>query len=352
MKKWFFLFTFLICIYASVGRTAFARIYYPVSGNESLSVEVEYTEEKTDSEITYNFKIYSSVQLRTSSCELYYVDSSYDSHSCVYNNQFDVKYNYLDSGEFDFMVLSAVLVLPADTDLIDNDSIRFYFSSGFDDERVEVAQCMVYATCTLSSEEEPSVTPEVTPEVTPDVTPEADPTVTPTPTPTNTPAPTPTPTPLLQLHAYVDNNKAVAEYKTGGCVPIKSIIEFYEVDRLSDSAMKIDGENFLSGAGTRSDNMEPGKWYRYKLTYIFERDGVIFERYIWSEDLTITDKELDDYNQTGNITNFRTLILFIWNDLMDLEIPIEGYHVKIRSLFLWTLIAGLGIWFYKKWNGG
>ena len=88
MKKWFFLFTILICIYASVGRTVFAEIYYPVSGNESLSVEVEYTEEKTDSEITYNFKIYSSVQLRTSSCVLYYVDSSYDSHSCVYNNQF------------------------------------------------------------------------------------------------------------------------------------------------------------------------------------------------------------------------------------------------------------------------
>ena len=130
------------------------------------------------------------------------------------------------------------------------------------------------------------------------------------------------------------------------------IIEFYEVDRLSDSVMKLDGENFLSGAGTRSDNMEPGKWYRYKLTYIFERDGVIFERYIWSEDLTITDKELDDYNQTGKITNFRTLILFIWNDLMDLEIPVEGYHVKIRSLFLWIMIAGLGIWFYKKWNGG
>lgn len=199
----------------------------------------------------------------------------------------------------------------------------------------------------------PTSTPTPRPTSTPKPTPTPKPTSTPKPTPTNTPTPTPSPTPAptLQLKAYVDNNTAVAEYYTGGCTPVKSMIEYYEVGT-GTLLSKLNSETFLSGAGTMENFMEPGKVYRYKLTYIYQHDGIQYEKFLWSDDLSIKDQELEDYRESGKITNFRTLMLYTWENIMDIDIPVEGFELKARDLFIWIMVASLAIFFWRRWNGG
>lgn len=254
--------------------------------------------------------------------------------------------------------------LPDGTDFTNYDGIYFRFFSlnndGTTETHMDLEADLVTPdptktpTPTPTTAPDPTATPEPTATTAPTATPEPSPTNTPKPTPTNTPTPTPSPTPapILRLNAYVDGNKAVAEYYTGGCTPVKSSIEYYEVDVLTDSLMKIDGETFLSGEGSRTDSMVAGKTYRYKLTYTYRRSGVQYTEEIWSGDLMIIDQELEDYRSTGQINNYRTLILYIWENLMELKIPIEGFNIKIRTLFIWIMIASLGVFFFKKWNGG
>lgn len=191
-----------------------------------------------------------------------------------------------------------------------------------------------------SSEDEPDPTPEITPEVTPDVEePDPTPEITPDPTPTSTPTPTPTEAPILELNAFVTSKDAVAQYKTGGCTPVKSTIEFYEVDTSADILTKINSEQFISGTGTMRNNMTPGKVYRYKLTYIYQRNGIQYEKFLWSDDLSIVDQELEDYRTNKKITNFRTLMLYVWEDVMALELPVEGFHISFQTFFIWIMVA-------------
>lgn len=211
------------------------------------------------------------------------------------------------------------------------------------------------ATPKPTSTPKPTATPKPDPTATPKPTstPTPKPTATPKPTPTNTPTPTPSPTPapILRLDAAANNNTAKADYYTGGCTPIKSTIEFYEIDMLTGEPMKIAGESFISGSGSRSDLMEPGKLYRYKLTYVYERSGVQFTEVLWSIDLRCVDQELEDYRERGQVNNFRTLILCIWEEFMEIGIPIDGFNLKFRSFYIWIMIAGLAVFFFKKWNG-
>ena len=95
--------------------------------------------------------------------------------------------------------------------------------------------------------------------------------------------------------------------------------------------------------------MTPGKVYRYKLTYVFLRDGIQFEKFLWSDDLTIIDEELEDYRSNKKITNFRTLMLYVWEDVFALEVPIEGFHISFQTIFIWLMIAVLIIGFIKKY---
>lgn len=198
----------------------------------------------------------------------------------------------------------------------------------------------------------PTNTPEptATPKPDPTATPEPTPTNTPVPTPTNTPTPTPSPTPapLLYLNAYIDEyDNAVAEYSTGGCTPVKSIIALYEVpDRETLGGSVVEQEVFVSGSGVMEEPAVMGKLYRYKLTYTFIQDGVQRTKFLWSDVLEVTD----DYVATGDIRNFRDLMYFIWYDLFSLDMLLEDkFSFSIKSFYLWILIAGvLLVLIFKK----
>ena len=250
-------------------------------------------------------------------------------------------------------------VLPDGTDFTEPDKIYlqwFYLLNDGTVEETEILGDVVEPTPIPTPSPKPTATSTPTPKPTVTNTPVPSPTNTPmptnTPTPTSTPTPSPTPTPELKLKAYVDNNQAVAEYYTGGCTPVKSMIEFYMIDLAANSTLKIDGETFLSGAGSRTDSMQLGKVFRYKLTYVYQRSGVQYTEEIWSGDLTLVDEELEDYRATGQVNNFRTLILWIWEEVMEINVPIEGFNLKMRNLFIWIMIASIAVVFYKKWNGG
>ena len=190
----------------------------------------------------------------------------------------------------------------------------------------------------------PTPKPTSTPTPKPTSTPTPKPTSTPTPKPTSTPTPSPTPEPELYLNAYVNNQmQAVAEYKTGGCTPVKSEIALYEVpDMYSLSGSLLERKVFLSGTGTMTEDIVEGLLYRYKLTYTFVRDGVQYSEYIWSDVLQYEDKDWESgYIATGKISTFRELMYFIWHDLFSLNLRVEDKFVfSIKAFYLWILIAG------------
>lgn len=214
----------------------------------------------------------------------------------------------------------------------------------------EVPDLSATPTPTSTPEPTPTNTPKPTPTNTPVPTPTNTPVPTPTntPIPTNTPTPTPTPGPTLELNAFVDDTIAVAQYYTGGCSPVKSIIEFYEVVETADILTRTNSETFLSGTGTMRNTMIPGKVYRYKLTYIYQRDGIQYEDFLWSQDLSIVDQELEDYRNNGKITNFRTAMICVWEQFMTLELPVEGFHISFKELFIWGMVASILLWVIYK----
>ena len=164
---------------------------------------------------------------------------------------------------------------------------------------------------------------------------------------------TPIPTPSIELKISIEEGKAVANYNTSGSTIISSSIELYEVSTLTNVDILIDEETFFSGSGTMKHLMEPGKVYKYKLCCVYEQeDGIQYEESIWSDDITIKDKEIEDYRESGKITNFRTLMLYIWENVMTLELTIEGYTVTFQQLFVFSVVAVLVVGFFKGYIGG
>lgn len=199
----------------------------------------------------------------------------------------------------------------------------------------------------------PTSTPTPKPTSTP--TPRPMPTNTPTPRPTSTPmpspsptpspTPTPTPTPALYLNAYVkDKTDAAAEYYTSGCTPVSTEVTlcwFYQ-GKQSSQYMAVATDRYISGHGSMSRPMEEGCVYKYRLDYTYERDGITVTETVWSDWL-----ERKDTPYRG-IRNFSDLMRVLWFEVFELEVPIEGYKVKLRSLVLWALIVSIVIYFVRR----
>ena len=204
---------------------------------------------------------------------------------------------------------------------------------------------------------EPTSVPTPTPSPVPTNTPvpTSTPTPTPTPRPTNTPVPTstpaptstptPTPTPELYLKAYVkDGTEAAAEYYTAGGTPVGtevSLCWFYQ-GKNSPKYMVMGTDSYLSGHGSMSRPMEDECAYKYRLDYTYEEEGVTYTKTVWSDWL---EKKEVPYR---GIRNFADLMRVIWFELFELEVPIEGFRVKLRSLVLWMLIVSAVIYFVRK----
>ena len=205
----------------------------------------------------------------------------------------------------------------------------------------------------MNPESEKQQSPKPTLTTAPTATPEPTPTNTPKPTPTNTPTPTPSPTPEaeLYLNAYVNgSDEAVAEYATGGCDSVKSVIALYEVSEKQPflDRIVVAQEVFIDGSGSMKQSIQPGKLYKYKLTYTYVIDGIQYEKYVWSDFLSI----IDDYVYDGGIRTFRDLMYFVWYDLFEIDMEVEGFNFSLKSIYLWLLIAGvMAFLIFKKLRG-
>lgn len=356
MKKYFFTLVFIffvsvtgfIQVYANVTnfRGYWSKFYYSISEVEGASYYY----------LNYTFE-YTQKYFDESKAPVIYVEKDYKYVTKVLSYSEASVRDYTDEKGNTIYYFEEVLKIP----------VRDSSGNSFvDPDKVFIALHYLELDGSSSSyslfgdliEAEPTPKPTNTPTPTPTPTNTPIPTVTPEPTPTNTPKltstpkPSPTPAPKLELNAFVSGSTAVAQYYTGGCTPVKSTIEFFEVDSLVGSLSKINSETFVSGAGTMRNSMVPGKAYRYKLTYVYNRDGVQYEDFLWSDDLVIIDQELAEYRNNGKIHNFRTLMLYTWENILEIELPIEGFHISFKSLFIWFMIAVLAIYFWRRWNGG
>lgn len=197
----------------------------------------------------------------------------------------------------------------------------------------------------------PTSTPRATntpaPTVTPRPTNTPVPTATPRPTSTPVPSPTPTPTPPpeLYLNAYVENKvNAAAEYYTSGCTPVSTEVTlcwFYQ-GKKSAQHMAVATDSYISGHGSMSRPMEEECFYKYRLDYTYESEGITYTKTVWSDWLERKDEH------DGGIRNFPDLMRVLWFEVFEMEIPIEGYRVKLRSLVLWALIVTAVIFFVRK----
>lgn len=191
----------------------------------------------------------------------------------------------------------------------------------------------------------PTATPRPTNTPVPTATPS--PTNTPvptaTPTPTSTPTPTPTPAAVLELNVYEDGSELVAEYYTGGCIPVRSSIEYHTKPDENDTGYTgmLNSKTFLSGNGVMREQMEAGYWYAYKLTYVYERDGIQHTEFIWSDWIKYEEDEYSGYFADGSIRDFKDLMNFIWFDLFELPLKAEGFQFSFKSFYMWILIAGV-----------
>lgn len=216
----------------------------------------------------------------------------------------------------------------------------------------------IEVTPTITNTSTPKPTIEVTPTITNTPTPK--PTVEVTPTITNTPTleptveatPTPVvPNPDIYINVYVSGWNVIAEYSTGGHIPISSTITLYQIYD-NGNKIAIDSETFISGDGSISININPTYNYQYKISYTYEcEDGNQYTDEEWSEILKPEDEELDNYRENPRIYNLRTLMLYIWENVMELTIPIEGFEIPIKTLFIWIIIASLLVFFYRKFSG-
>lgn len=193
----------------------------------------------------------------------------------------------------------------------------------------------------------PTSTPAPTATSTPIPTNTPAPTETPTPKPTNTPTPTPAPT--LYLNAYLDQyNCAVAEYETGGCTPVSSSIEFYQVS--NGSTLLLNQESFVSGSGTKINFTNvagiSSKVFQYKLTYTYQRNGFQYTESVWSDYLTLED----DYKYDGSgITSFPELVDYVWNYLFEVELSLEGFTFTLKQMFFYFTLASVILGFVYKY---
>ncbi|MBO5177713.1 MAG: hypothetical protein J6C07_09665 [Lachnospiraceae bacterium] len=336
MKKWIFIIVLFIFVAVAEVLFVYAETYAP--GEEGY-FEFNYTAEVGSTSTKYYFEFSAFGYPIGSSNVVRYYDSNDDLHYvCTLESK---EWNSDSEGHFVSCIYEGEATLANDLDIKD---IVVCFHYEQDAANLSVSKAL---SGTLVDS---TVIPEITPDIEEPDPEEPTPEITPDPTPTNTPTPTPTPGPILELNAFVNSKDAVAQYRTGGCTPVKSLIEFYEVNTSADILTKINSEQFLSGSGTMRNTMTPGKVYRYKLTYVFQRDGIQYEKFLWSDDLTIVDQELEDYRSNKKITNFRTLMLYVWEEVMSLELPVEGFKIEYKQIFIWTMLAAILIYFFKLWT--
>ena len=313
MKKWIFIVTCLVlCCYLNI------KVVKAETMNlgEDGIYEFLYTIITGEEDITYQFQfIASGYPINEDETAVFYLDSSEESHFVMKltTEQYDTD----EEGVWLQSTQKGSITLPKDAD-VQSFIVQYYAQYPTTDwVRYEVLGTL-----------QESIIPTITPTI------------------------TPVPTPIVELKVSIEEGKAVANYNTSGSTIISSSIELYEVSTLTNVDILIDEETFFSGSGTMKHLMEPGKVYKYKLCCVYEQeDGIQYEESIWSDDITIKDKEIEDYRESGKITNFRTLMLYIWENVMTLEISIEGYSVSFQQLFTYSMVAMILVGFFRMYNG-
>ncbi len=179
----------------------------------------------------------------------------------------------------------------------------------------------------------------------PNLEPTPEPTVKPTPTPTIKPTPevtpdvTPEPEPVVTLNVNVNGFDSVSTYYTGGMDSVSSYFEIqwymYGKDDPDGIYDTMDRVSFVDGRGTYKYTLTRGEWYRAMVSYTYlDSDGVEQTKEVYSD-------FFQGY-EGGNpivIWNLKSLLEWVWNELMELELTYEGFTISFKQLFLFALIA-------------
>ncbi len=317
--------------------------YFYVNGGEISTPYLVVYYGNYDGDLSDDVKVVDASALDGNYAETTYTDASgtvYNLYTatCIVEEEYDITYNAITGEGLGFFI----------TKSIKQDSWQ-------DGDRYYQTPVMYF------TDGDPFVTP--TPSNTPTPTPEPDDTTptpepddtTPTPEPTETiPSPTPVIPPNIKIHAYVSGWNVIAEYDIehiDGYTPINSTITLYQIDD-NGNKIAIDADVLINNNGLISINVNPTYNYQYNISYTYEdEEGNQHTEEEWSDIVKPEDEELDNYRENPHIYNLRTLMLYIWEEVMELTIPIEGFEISIKTLFIWIIIASLLVFFYKKFSG-
>ncbi len=307
-----------------------------------------------------------------------YADGTSDDEQVVYASALDDNYNattYTDASGTVYNLYTVTCTVEEKYDITYNTAtgkgLGFYTTKNIKQDDWQVGDSYYQTSVMYFSDGDPFVTPTPIPTVTPSPTPTNIPTptskpdeITPTPEPddtTPTPEPTetiPSPTPIIppniNIHAYVSGWNVIAEYEIDNIdayTLINSTITLYQIDD-NGNKIAIDADILINNNGSISININPTYNYQYNISYTYEdEDGNQYTEEEWSDIVKPEDEELDNYREHPRIYNLRTLMLYVWENVMELTIPIEGFEISIKTLFIWVLIAMLLVFFYRKFSG-
>ena len=128
-------------------------------------------------------------------------------------------------------------------------------------------------------------------------------------------------------------------------------ITLYQIND-NGNKIAIDADILINNNGSISVNVNPTYNYQYNISYTYEdEEGNQYTEEEWSDIVKPEDEELENYRENPHIYNLRTLMLYVWENLMELTIPIEGFEISIKTLFIWIIIASLLVLFYRRFSG-
>lgn len=198
---------------------------------------------------------------------------------------------------------------------------------------------------TVTPTPRPTATPTPRPTATPTPLPTAMPTPSPTVTPTPLPTATPTPSIVVNLHCSVDGLYSQSDFYTSGGTPVQSVfyLQWYPYGITEDGVYDVlDAVEYVSGSGTHRFQLTPGDWYRGKLEYTYLDTADELHTVVVFSDYFRVDPAYSGSSGNGvAFHNVRTLVLWIWNTLFDIEIHFETFTITLRQLFIFVFMVPL-----------
>ena len=162
------------------------------------------------------------------------------------------------------------------------------------------------------------------------------------PTATSTPKPTPTSAPVVTLDVSLDGLESDFDYYTGGCDSVSSYFEIRYFVNGSDDPDGIydtvDRVTFVDGKGSYSYILSNGEDYQAVVSYTYlDTSGTKQTKVVYSEFFQAGGAPVGSNPKV--IWNLKSLMAWVWNDLMEIPITYEGFTVTFKQIFLFSMVA-------------